>query len=120
MNKESKILKNLIKSTTSGDIKWNIKKIGNSIKYMAKLDITDNKHIKIIYHRNQENKNSDYIIFNYFDNNDNSKRELKEVFPSNKINPFIYLRLNIILKKLFKGILKSEPTYEVFNQLNFN
>jgi len=108
MNKESKILKHLIGLTKKGELKWQISKIGNTIEYKSKYTVTDKKFIKIIYIHHPKNRTSDSIIFNYFNDNDQSKKELTEVFPLNKLNVFSYWQLNSILKKVHKNIISSK------------
>lgn len=111
MKKESKILNGVIELTRKGKLKWTKEERGPVTRYSTVYKITDNKLINVHYHHHN-NRKEDYIVFDYYDYNNNIRKELKEVYPYNKLSPFAYIRLNAILKRLFNGIIDSEPKKE--------
>jgi len=114
MKKESRILKDLIKLTTSGDLKWSFNRFGNSVIYSTSYKITKKKFVKIKYVHHEIDRKMDYVVFEYINNEDNSRIELKEIYPYNKLSPFTFIILNNILKKLFNNIKSNSPTKEFF------
>ena len=111
MKKESKILNGVIELTRKGKLKWIKEERGPVTMYTTVYNITDNKLINIHYYQHN-NRKEDYIIFNYYDYYHNIKKELKEVYPYNKLSPFAYIRLSAILKRLFNGIIESDPVFD--------
>ena len=123
MKKESKILNQLVKLTQSGEITWKIRKIPASKSsdllsiYSTVYSITGKKSIKIYYTIHQNDTWRDNIIFNYIDDNINSKMEVKEVYPFNKFSVFDRMRIKWILSKLHKNIDNTNP--KAFNIQNY-
>ena len=106
MKRESRILKDLIKLTKDGSIKWDCDNYHLYDIYSTTISVTDKKSIDIDYYHHDDVK-KDFIIFNYFNDGSGVTKELKEIFPYNKLSPFSYMTLNIILKRLYKNIKKK-------------
>jgi len=109
MKKESKILNLLVKLTQDNEITWKIRKVPEKVIYSTTYSITGKKSIKIYYTCNEFHTDMDNVIFNYIDDNTNSKREVKEVYPFSKFSIWDRIRLKWILNKLHKNINKTNP-----------
>ena len=105
MKRDSKVLNKVIELTEKGDIKWHVSmRLGNVLKYSTTYNITDNKLIGIEFNHNMNDPSNDNIIFNYFNYDNESRLELKEVYPRDKWSPFSYWKLKKLLSRLYKNI----------------
>lgn len=108
MNKDSKILNNIIRLTKKEKLIWSVKEMDGYIIYYTNYKITEKKNIYIQF-ENHLNTKKDFIFFEYFNKKKNIQKEIKEIFPHSKISNFNSINLNRTLRILHKHILKTKP-----------
>jgi len=109
MNKESKILKNVLQLTNDNKLKWDFKSYSRTTIYSSQYNITEKKSIIISIVVDKYSLSESYIYFILNDDRPKHKPiEIKEIYPFNKLNVISHIYLNYILKKIIKVVKKKQ------------
>jgi len=109
MDKDSKIINNIINFTKTNKLDWSYSYNITSKFYIfsANHKITDNKYLNIDLHIHNERKEFNSIIIYYYNNKTKIRQEILEIYPSNRLSYFGYTKLSKLLVSLKKSCNNS-------------